>query len=53
MPLVSHAPQFPLGRPSTSVPATPSADWSTFATTSGDPENGTYHRRAVVAFGSP
>src|SRR5262245_43988018 len=53
IPLDSHAPRFPGGRPSTSVgPVGPSADWSTLATTSGVPENGTYQRRAVVALGS-
>src|SRR5512139_3716192 len=51
MPEASQAPMFPSGLPSTSV-GPPSADWSIFATTWGDPENGTYQRRPVVAFGS-
>jgi hypothetical protein len=61
MPLDSHAPRFPglmrkaagasgrLSGGSTSVGPS-SADWFTLATTSGDPENGTHHSRAVVAF---
>ncbi len=57
MPLDSHAPQFPMegfavGAGPTSV-APPSADWFTFTTTCGVPENGTYQSRAVVAFGDP
>src|SRR6266545_1847426 len=51
IPVVSHAPQLPSARPSTSVPS-PSAVWSILTTTSGEPENGTYQSRAVVALGS-
>src|SRR5688572_17611615 len=51
IPVDSHAPRLPAGRPSTSV-GPPSADWSTFTTTWDVPENGTYQSRAVVALGS-
>src|SRR5262245_58472024 len=56
MPLDSQVPRLPIegsavGRGPTSV-GPPSADWSTFATTSGSPAYETYHSRAGVAFGS-
>ena len=52
MPLDSQAPSALRPAGSTSVGPS-SADWSTFATTSGDPPlSGTRQMRAVVAFGS-
>ena len=53
MPVVSHAPQLPIGTPVDVDTRSPSVDWSILTTTSGEPENGTYHRRAVVALASP